>query len=183
MAMLILEDGTRFEGTLFGCRKAVGGEVVFMTGMSGYQELMTDPAYCGQIVCMTYPLIGNIGVNDLDFESGSAKLSAILVSELCDMPSNWQLKTPLEQYMEEQGVVGMHGVDTRALTRHLRKAGVQRGCIVEEEPADAAQLMAAAPAPALACTCDQPYEIPGEGGPVVAVLDLGNEAQPDRLPE
>ena len=83
MATLILEDGSRYEGVLFGRRAPVTGEVVFTTGMSGYQETLTDPSYCGQIVCMTYPLIGNVGINDLDFESGCVQVSGLVVSELC----------------------------------------------------------------------------------------------------
>lgn len=176
MATLILEDGSRFEGTLFGHRGPVCGEVVFTTGMSGYQEMMTDPACRGQIVCMTYPLIGNVGINDLDSQSGAAQIAGLIVGELCDLPSNWQLKTPLETYMEEQGVAGLAGVDTRALARHLRKAGVQRGRIVEGEPtqADFDALQAyEMTAPALACTCGEAYEIAGEGGATVAVLDMG----------
>ena len=127
MATLILEDGSRFEGTLFGHKQPATGEVVFMTGMSGYQETLTDPAYRGQIVCMTYPLIGNVGVNDLDFESGCVQVSGLVVSELCELPSNWQMKKTLDEFLDEQGVTGICGVDTRALTRHIRDNGVMRG--------------------------------------------------------
>ena len=107
MATLILEDGSRFEGTLFGHKAPAMGEVVFSTGMCGYQETLTDPAYAGQIVCMTYPLIGNVGVNDLDFESDGLKVSGLVVSELCELPSNWQTKTTLDAYLDEQGVTGI----------------------------------------------------------------------------
>ena len=137
MATLILEDGARFEGTLFGSRQPVTGEVIFTTGMCGYQEMMTDPAYSSQIVCMTYPLIGNVGINDLDFESGSVKLAGMIVSELCELPSNWQMKKSLDEFFCEQGVTGMYGVDTRALTRHLRNHGAMRGRIVDGDEADA----------------------------------------------
>lgn len=116
MATLILEDGTRYTGTLFGHKAPVTGEVVFTTGMTGYQETLTDPSYCGQIVCMTYPLIGNVGVNDIDNESAGVKMRGFIVSELCDVPSNWQMKKTLGQYLDEQGVTGLYGVDTRALT-------------------------------------------------------------------
>ena len=117
MATLILEDGTRYEGTLFGHKAPVTGEVVFTTGMTGYQETLTDPSYCGQIVCMTYPLMGNVGINDIDSESAGVQMRGFIVSELCDAPSNWQMKKTLDQYLDEQGVTGLYGVDTRALTR------------------------------------------------------------------
>ncbi|MBQ2990569.1 MAG: glutamine-hydrolyzing carbamoyl-phosphate synthase small subunit [Clostridia bacterium] len=176
MATLILEDGSRFEGTLFGRKEPVTGEVVFSTGMSGYQETLTDPAYCGQIVCMTYPLIGNVGINDLDFESDGLTVGGLIVSELCELPSNWQTKTTLDSYMDEQGVTGLYGMDTRALTRHLRTAGAMRGRIACGDAADE---------DAAACraydmhdqvqrvTCKEAYEIEGEGDVTLAVLDLG----------
>ena len=136
MATLILEDGTRYEGTLFGHKAPVTGEVVFTTGMTGYQETLTDPSYCGQIVCMTYPLIGNVGINDIDNESAGVRMRGLIVSELCDVPSNWQMKKTLDQYLNEQGVTGLYGVDTRALTRHVREFGTLRGRIVEGEPTE-----------------------------------------------
>ena len=95
MAFLILEDGSRYEGTIFGHKAPVTGEVVFTTGMTGYQETLTDPSYSGQIVCMTYPLIGNVGINDLDMESEGVGMRGLVVSELCELPSNRQLKTDL----------------------------------------------------------------------------------------
>lgn len=166
MAMLILEDGTRFEGTAFGAKGNAAGEVVFTTGMAGYQETITDPACAGQIICMTYPLIGNVGVNDLDFESDGVRCAGIVVSELCDLPSNWQLKRSLEDYLCEQGVTGLHSVDTRALTRHLRTAGVMRGRIVVDEDAQDNEKPAA-------YTCGAAYEIKADGSLTFAVLDLG----------
>ncbi len=176
MATLILEDGARYAGTLFGCKKMVTGEVVFSTGMSGYQEAMTDPAYAGQIVCMTYPLIGNVGINDLDFESDSVKMRAMVVSELCELPSNWQLKTTLDEYMEAQGVVGLYGVDTRALTRHIREHGVMCGRIVEGDATDADVEACKAYTPeceAMDVTCKEAYDVSAEGDVSIAVLDLG----------
>ena len=167
MATLILDDGSRYEGTLFGDTKNVSGEVVFTTGMAGYQELLTDPACAGQILCMTYPLIGNVGVNDLDFESEGVHCAGLVIAELCDLPSNWQIKKSLPEYLAEQGVTGLCGVDTRALTRHLRTAGVMRGRIV----ADEAQACAEKPA---AHTCKEAYEVNAENGEMTfAVLDLG----------
>ena len=167
MAALILEDGSRYEGTLFGDTKNVAGEVVFTTGMAGYQELLTDPACAGQILCMTYPLIGNVGVNDLDFESDGVHCAGLVISELCDLPSNWQLKKTLPEYLAEQGVTGLCGVDTRALTRHLRTAGTMRGRIVADEAQEATENAAA-------YTCKEAYAMNAEGGELTfAVLDLG----------
>ena len=176
MATLILEDGSRYEGTLFGRKQAAVGEVVFTTGMCGYQETITDPAYAGQIVCMTYPLIGNIGVNDQDFESDGVKPAGLVISELCDMPSNWQMKKSLDEYLDEQGVVGICGVDTRALTRHIRKSGVLRGRIVAgeagEADAEAAKAYEAG-AQVMQVTCKAVYDVQAQGDVKIAVLDLG----------
>ena len=170
MAVLILEDGSRFEGTLFGHKGAAAGEVVFTTGMCGYQHTMTDPAYRGQIVCMTYPLVGNVGVNDLDFESNGVQMAGVIVSELCEVPSNWQLKKSLDEYLDEQGVTGMYGVDTRALTRHIRNHGAMRGMIVEneEEAVETAQSDVI-----MEASCKQAYAVSEQGDVHIAVLDLG----------
>lgn len=177
MATLILEDGSRYEGTLFGRKAPVTGEVVFTTGMIGYQGMMTDPAYCGQIVCMTYPLLGNVGINDLDDSSDGAKMRGVVVSELCELPSNWQTKKTLDAYMDEQGVTGLYGVDTRALTRHIRKAGELRGRIVAGEPTeqDFAELRAYAMHDQVkACTCKEAYEVKADAADLtVAVVDYG----------
>lgn len=171
MATLILEDGSRFEGTLFGHKQNACGEVVFTTGMCGYQHTLTDPAYRGQIVCMTYPLIGNVGVNDLDFESSSVQPAGVIVSELCELPSNWQLKKSLDEYLGEQGVTGMYGVDTRALTRHLRDHGAMRGWIAAGDEAAAAGEIAADLI--MEATCKEAYDVASEGDVKIAVLDLG----------
>ncbi|MBR5560654.1 MAG: carbamoyl phosphate synthase small subunit [Clostridia bacterium] len=171
MATLILEDGSRFEGILFGHKQNACGEVVFTTGMCGYQHTLTDPAYRGQIVCMTYPLIGNVGINDLDFESSSVQPAGLIVSELCEMPSNWQLKKSLNEYLDEQGVTGMYGVDTRALTRHIRDHGSMRGWIAEG--GDAAAESAAACDVIMEATCKEAYDVSSEGDVKIAVLDLG----------
>ena len=172
MAVLILEDGSRFEGTLFGHKCAAAGEVVFTTGMCGYQHTMTDPAYRGQIVCMTYPLVGNVGINDLDFESNGVQMAGLIVSELCELPSNWQLKKSLDEYMDEQGVVGMYGVDTRALTRHIRKNGSMRGVIVDNEE-EATAIGEIQEDVIMASTCKAAYDVSTEGDMKIAVLDLG----------
>ena len=172
MACLILEDGSRFEGTLFGRKSAAAGEVVFTTGMCGYQHTMTDPAYRGQIVCMTYPLIGNVGVNDLDFESEKVQMAGVVVSELCELPSNWQLKKSLDAFFDEQGVTGIYGVDTRALTRHIRNHGAMRGWIVDNEQDMQAEGEGSSDV-IMEATCKEAYSVSGEGDVKIAVLDLG----------
>lgn len=133
---LVLADGTIFQGDAFGAAQTVPGEVVFNTGMTGYQEVLTDPSYCGQIVCMTYPLIGNYGINPEDFESRRPFVRGFLVKELCLDPSHWQSNRDLHAYLSEQRVPGLAGIDTRALTRHLRVHGTMDG-LLTTDPADA----------------------------------------------
>lgn len=127
---LVLEDGSVFSGEGFGAVTELLGEVVFNTGMTGYQEVLTDPSYCGQIVTMTYPLIGNYGINPEDFESRAPWVRGFVVKELCLQPSHWQAVKSLSAYLAENGIPGLAGIDTRALTRHLRTAGTMRGLIV-----------------------------------------------------
>lgn len=134
-AYLVLKDGTVFEGTGFGAEGEAIGEVVFNTSISGYQEILTDPSYRGQIVTMTYTEIGNYGTNEEDIEStGSPKVEGFVVKEYIDHPSNWRSKEPLSEYLKRYGIVGIKGIDTRALTRHLRDRGSQMGIISTEEP-------------------------------------------------
>ncbi|NLW81112.1 MAG: glutamine-hydrolyzing carbamoyl-phosphate synthase small subunit [Desulfovibrionales bacterium] len=128
-AILALEDGTWFTGQSFTGHGEAGGEVIFNTGMSGYQEILTDPSYYGQMVCMTYPLIGNYGVNLEDVESSRIHCPALIVKECCKKPSNWRAKESLPDYLTRHGVMGLEGIDTRALTRHLRIHGAMRGII------------------------------------------------------
>lgn len=127
---LLLEDGTNFEGTLFGAAGTPVGEVVFNTGMTGYQETLTDPSYYGQIVVMTYPLIGNYGFNEQDGQSTSPMVKGFIIREGCDSFSNWRGSESLEDYFFRQGLTGLMDVDTRALTRHLRTRGTVRGKII-----------------------------------------------------
>ena len=127
---LLLEDGTKFEGTLFGAVGAPVGEVVFNTGMTGYQETLTDPSYYGQIVVMTYPLIGNYGFNEDDGQSKGPMVKGFIIREGCDSFSNWRGSESLEDYFFRQGLTGLMDVDTRALTRHLRTKGTLRGKII-----------------------------------------------------
>ncbi|MBI5167487.1 MAG: glutamine-hydrolyzing carbamoyl-phosphate synthase small subunit [candidate division NC10 bacterium] len=128
-AMLALADGTVFEGKAFGAEGETVGEVVFNTSMMGYQEILTDPSYKGQIVTMTYPLIGNYGINDEDIESAGPAVEGFVVKEGSAYPSNWRSKKGLEDYLKEHGIVGIQGIDTRALTKHIRDAGAQEGVI------------------------------------------------------
>jgi len=129
-AFLLLEDGTVFEGNSFGMEGGVVGEVVFNTGMTGYQEVLTDPSYCGQIVCMTYPLIGNYGVNIDDIESLRPQVKGFIVRELCKTPSNWRSIESLNEYLKRNEIIGLEGIDTRALTIILRDRGTMKGTIV-----------------------------------------------------
>lgn len=137
-AILALEDGRCFEGTAFGATGTTTGEICFNTSMTGYQEVITDPSYSGQIVAMTYPHIGNYGVNPEDDESNGTYLHALVIGELCEVPSNWRSSKPLGVYLAEQGVQGIEGIDTRALTKHIRSRGAMRACVTTELDRDAA---------------------------------------------
>ena len=132
-AKLALIDGTVFEGRAFGASGEIHGEVVFNTSMTGYQEILTDPSYCGQIVTMTYPLIGNYGVNVEDVESGGLSLRGFIVKELCRRESNYRSNEPLDSYLEKHGVIGIEGLDTRALVRRIRIHGAMTGIISTED--------------------------------------------------
>ena len=131
-AILALEDGSLFHGEGFGARASACGEVCFNTSMSGYQEILTDPSYKGQIVTMTYPLIGNYGVNRQDVESWRPHVAGFVIRELSPMVSNWRADTSLAQYLEENAIPGIQGVDTRALTKRLRVRGALNGFISTE---------------------------------------------------
>ena len=136
-ALLVLSDGVVFEGEGFGSEGETIGEVVFNTSMTGYQEILTDASYKGQIVTMTYPQIGNYGINEEDIESqGGIKAEGFIVKEVCEFPSNWRSQTSLVDYMKKSNIVGIQGIDTRALTRHLRNHGAQMGIIstVDSKP-------------------------------------------------
>ncbi len=127
--VLVLEDGTSFKGVSFGRAAETTGEVVFNTALAGYQEVLTDPSYAGQIVTMTYPHIGNYGVSPLDMESGRAQVTGFVVREISAIDSSYRSEGSLESWLEQQGIVGIAGVDTRALTRHIRNHGAKRGVI------------------------------------------------------
>ncbi len=128
-ALLALEDGTIFYGHTFAGEREASGEVVFNTSMTGYQEILTDPSYKGQIVTMTYPLIGNYGVNSDDIESNRIQVEGFVVREYEPTPSNWRSQKTLADYLNQQGVMAIEGIDTRALTRHIRLAGAMKGVI------------------------------------------------------
>lgn len=182
-AVLVLEDGTVFHGRTFGATGTIEGEVVFNTGMTGYQETLTDPSYRGQIVVMTYPMIGNYGVNTEDQEASTPHAHGLVVHEACRTPSNWRSQGTLADYMEAAHIVGIEGIDTRELTRRLRSQGTMRGVIA---PADQPIERLVARAKAAASLSDQDlvaqvsvkeaFDFAPGDGPRVAVIDLGSKA-------
>src|SRR5678816_2415270 len=139
-AILALEDGSVFHGTGFGAKASACGEVCFNTSMTGYQEILTDPSYKGQIVTMTYPLIGNYGVNAQDIESWRPHAAGFVIRELSPVVSNWRADFSLAEYLEQNGIPGIQGIDTRALTRKLRVRGALNGFISTEDISDAEAL-------------------------------------------
>ena len=144
-AALALADGRVFFGQALGASGEISGEVVFNTSMSGYQEILTDPSYRGEIVTMTYPLIGNYGINREDIESSRPHLAGFIVKEACDMPSNWRSEMTLDAYLKDNNIIGLSGIDTRALVRHIRDKGAQTG-IISTIDLDADSLVAKAKA-------------------------------------
>jgi carbamoyl-phosphate synthase small subunit len=139
-ALLVLEDGSSYPGSAFAGEGEVLGEVVFNTGMSGYQEILTDPSYKGQIVAMTCPLIGNTGINPEDMESAWIHLEGFVVREYVATPSNWRSRETLQAFLERHGKLGVEGIDTRALTRRIRITGAMRG-ILSTKTADVELLL------------------------------------------
>lgn len=132
-ALLALEDGKFFEGESFGAAGTRVGEICFNTAMTGYQEVLTDPSYRGQIVTMTYPLIGNYGINALDQESREPHVRGFVIEELSEAPSNWRSEMSLDEYLKQYDIPGIQGIDTRALTRHLRTRGAMKACLTTEQ--------------------------------------------------
>ncbi|MEB3265994.1 MAG: glutamine-hydrolyzing carbamoyl-phosphate synthase small subunit [Cyanobacteriota bacterium] len=160
-ALLVLADGTVLQGEAFGARGTAIGEVVFNTGMTGYQEVMTDPSYAGQLVTFTYPELGNTGVNDQDLEADHPHVRGVVARQLAPRPSNWRSQEPLAQWLERHGVVGIQGVDTRALVRHLREGGAINGAVSSDgtSPSDLLQQVRSFPSMAglnLAATVSTP---------------------------
>ena len=189
-AYLILANGRVFRGRSIGCPGTTIGEVVFATGMVGFEETLTDPSYYGQIITQTYPLIGNYGMNHEDVESGRIWARGYIVREACKTPSNFRSEMTLDAFLKQNGVIGIEGVDTRSLTRTLRESGVMNGAITTEfdpeaEPEKAAALLPQIAAYAVtgaveAVTCKEPRTweptAPGRWGDTplhVALLDLG----------
>lgn len=148
-AKLALADGTVFTGTAFGASGEVYGEVCFNTSMTGYQEILTDPSYCGQIVTMTYPLIGNYGVNAEDVESRGLSLRGFVIRELCRRPSNFRSDDSLDSYLRKANVIGIEGIDTRALVRRLRIRGAMTGVLSTTDLDDASLIKKAQSSPEL----------------------------------
>jgi carbamoyl-phosphate synthase small subunit len=145
LAYLVLEDGSVHAGESFGAEVAGLGEVVFNTSMTGYQEVLTDPSYAGQLVTLTYPLVGNYGINREDIESRRIQVRGLIVREHCDQPSHGNSELTLHEYLRSQGIPGIAGVDTRAITRRLRNQGVMMGLITAEAPEAAVARLAEAP--------------------------------------
>ncbi len=136
-ALLVLEDGSLFQGESIGVDGHAQGEVVFNTSITGYQEILTDPSYCQQIITLTYPHIGNVGTNRGDEEAPDIHASGLVVRDCPRTASNWRSQQPLERYLQERGVVAIAGIDTRRLTRLLREKGAQNGCIMAGDALDA----------------------------------------------
>ncbi len=191
-ALIALEDGTIFEGESFAGSGETSGEIVFNTGMTGYQEILTDPSYKGQIITMTYPLIGNYGVNDEDMESTAIHASAFLVKEYNAIPSNFRATANLADFLDRYGILGIEGIDTRALTRHIRLAGAMKGVVSTEDLNPDSLIAKAKASPGLVgrdlvstVTCREPYiwttdgPRPADGfssagrGPRILVYDFG----------
>ena len=176
---LILESGEVFHGQGFGANTDTEGEVVFNTGMTGYQELISDPSYCGQIVTMTYPLIGNYGINRDDFESIEPAIKGLIVRELCDYPSNFRSQLSLDEFFAKKRLSGISGIDTRKLTRIIRNHGVLKGKIVDENADETAVIAELKTKNFPTNQVEQvstktPYASPGRGFKVV-VVDFGSK--------
>lgn len=175
-AKLILENGIEFEGKAFGHLHETVGEVIFNTSMSGYQEILTDPAYHGQLVVMTYPLIGNYGINLDDSESDSPKVRGLIVREKSNTPNNFRCELELDDYLKSHKIMGLEDIDTRALTKIIRKEGRMKGCIVLENTTPSEQELQhkfeTAQADVYSVSTKEPYTF-CEGNPTIAVLDFG----------
>ena len=176
-AYLALQDGTVFEGVSIGATGTVVGEIVFNTGMTGYQEVLTDPSYAGQIVTMTYPLIGNYGVNSSDPESVKPWVKGFIVREICECPSNWRSEGGINDYLKKYGIIAIQGIDTRHLTKILRDSGVMNGVLTTDENFKIDNYMNEIKAykiidPVSEVTCEKSRRIEGQGKSV-ALFDLG----------
>jgi carbamoyl-phosphate synthase small subunit len=202
-AILALEDGRCFSGRSFASACSIVGEVVFNTSMTGYQEVLTDPSYRGQIVAMTYPLIGNYGVNELDSESAEPHVRGFVIEELSPVASNWRSELSLEDYLKRWKIPGIQGVDTRALTKHLREKGAMKACIATGQIAPAEAVSRAREGSGVVgmdfvkeVTTKQPYDwdpegllsrewtiVKGAGGTIDVELDEVSRQLYRKLPE
>jgi carbamoyl-phosphate synthase small subunit len=169
-ALLALEDGRTFRGTSWAAEGESCGEMVFNTSMTGYQEVLTDPSYAGQIVCMTYPLIGNYGVNEADAESSRPWVEGFVVREASRITSNWRAEESLESYLKRWNIVAIEGIDTRALVRHIRDKGAMRACLSTIDFNEASVIEKARQSPpmenrelASVVTTKEPYDFPANG--------------------
>ena len=186
-ALLVLEDGSVFDGFAFAGAGETLGEVVFNTGMTGYQEVITDPSYKGQIVTMTYPLVGNTGINPEDMESAGLHLEGFIIKEYQQNPSNWRMTKSLKSFLEDSGKIGLEGIDTRALTRRLRLSGSMKG-IISTETNNIAELLAKVSAyPGLVgrdlvreVSCPKPY-LWKKGAPSCAKIPVKKPAKKLRV--
>ncbi len=186
-AILLLEDGRFFNGFSFGAQGETTGEVCFNTGMTGYQEILTDPSYCRQIVTMTSPHIGNYGVNQDDIESSRIQVAGFVVRSETSTPSNWRSKQNIGEYLHQQGIVGIQGIDTRALTRHIRERGAMNGIVSTTDKSTESLLKKLARVPSMVgldlvkeVSCQQSYEwndLPGASNAAdrfnVVAIDFG----------
>ncbi|MBU5594621.1 carbamoyl phosphate synthase small subunit [Amphibacillus sp. MSJ-3] len=172
---LILEDGTRFIGKAFGYSGSKQGELVFNNGMTGYQETISDPSYCGQIVLMTYPLIGNYGINREDFESVQPSLHGLVVKEICEHPSNFRSDQSMDSYLKANKIPGIAGIDTRQLMKHIRKNGIMRAVLTEySNKIDDVEVKWEPPVTdqVKQVSTKSPYVIPGDGKHII-LIDYG----------
>jgi carbamoyl-phosphate synthase small subunit len=184
-ALLVLEDGRVFRGRSFGAPGERSGEIVFHTGMTGYQEVLSDPSYCGQIVVMTAPHIGNTGVNDFDPESVKPQLTGFVVRSYSADYSSWRARTSLDQLLREHGIVAISDVDTRALTRHIRTAGAMRAILSTSETNVDTLLSRCRAAPAMegldltrTVTCEEPYTWAEGSGSFSPIYPEGSNGSP-----
>ena len=176
---LVLESGDIFYGKGFGANENFEGEIIFHTGMTGYQEIISDPAYFGQIICMTYPLIGNYGINRDDYEGIKPSVKGLIVKELCDFPSNFRSQIPLNDFFKKKNISGIEDIDTRRLTRILREKGKQKGKIVdidanEEDIINELRNSINSLQQVTKVSTETPYASPGRGTKIV-ILDFGTK--------
>lgn len=173
-AILMFEDGTSFKGSVFANGQNVSGDVIFNTSMVGYQEILTDPSYKGQIVVLTYPMIGNYGIVAKDIESSAIQVKALLVKEYCLHPNNWETSQTLKDYLEEANILGVQGLDTRAITKYIRETGAYKATLIQTnksipsavEPEDQVVKAVSIEAP-------KHYPLPQKARFKVAVIDTG----------